>query len=160
MYRIGLGYDSHRFAEGRPFVLGGVTVESEQGLDGHSDADAVLHAVTDAVLGAIGSGDIGEHFPIDDKEWKNVGSSQFVRYAVGLARQNGYRVGNCDVTVIAQKPRLQPIKQEMKKNIAELLGIFAQDVAVKAKTNEEMGFIGRGEGLAAIAVVILTKENA
>ena len=157
MNRIGLGYDSHRFAAGRRLVLGGVEVSTPdgRGLAGHSDADAVLHALTDAILGAAGAGDIGEHFLDTDARWRDADSSIFVRRAVELAAGAGYRAGNCDVTVIAESPRLSPYKPAMRKRIAELLGIGLDAVSVKAKTGEGMGWIGRGEGIAALAAVSL-----
>jgi 2-C-methyl-D-erythritol 4-phosphate cytidylyltransferase / 2-C-methyl-D-erythritol 2,4-cyclodiphosphate synthase len=155
MARVGLGYDSHRFVAGRPLVLGGVRIEHGQGLAGHSDADAVLHAVTDAILGAIGAGDIGEHFPDGDARWKGASSGAFVARAMDLARRAGLRVANCDVTVLCEAPKLGPHKAAMKAKIAELLGVPAERVGVKAKTNEGMGWIGRSEGLGAMAVVLL-----
>ncbi len=156
MQRIGLGYDSHSFTPDRPLVLGGVPIPYEKGLAGHSDADAVLHAITDAILGALAVGDIGEHFPDTDPRWAGADSSVFVTEAVRLARGRGLRVGNCDVAILAEKPHLSPHKAAMVGRIAELLGIPIKRVSVKAKTNEQMGFIGRGEGIAALAVVLLT----
>jgi len=158
MDRVGLGYDSHRFAPDRPLMLGGVRVEHTHGLAGHSDGDAVLHAITDAILGAIAAGDIGEHFPAGDPEWAGADSSRFLRHAVALAQQQGYRVINADVTILAESPQLSSYKHEMRHRIAELLGVAHEDVAVKAKTNEQMGFIGRGEGIATLAVVLLAAE--
>lgn len=155
MSRVGLGYDSHRFAPGRPLMLGGVRIEHASGLAGHSDADAVLHAVTDAILGAIGAGDIGEHFPDTDPQWRGADSAIFVRRAMELARQAGLRVANCDVTVLCEAPKLTPHKAAMRQRIAELLGVGPDRVGVKAKTNEGMGWVGQGEGLAALAVVLL-----
>ncbi len=155
MQRIGFGYDSHRFELGRDLVLGGVKIPHKAGLAGHSDADAVLHAITDAILGAIAAGDIGELFPDTDPKWEGADSSQFLSHAVSLAEKDGYSVANCDVTVIAQQPKLGPYKRQMQERIAELLGVDANVVNVKAKTNENMGFIGRGEGIAAMAGVLL-----
>ncbi len=156
MLRIGLGYDSHRFAAGRPLVLGGVRIEHEQGLAGHSDADAVLHAVTDAILGALAAGDVGEVFPDSDPRWAGVDSAVFVAEAMRLAAEQGCKVVNCDVTVLAEAPRLGPYKRRMAERIAELLGAAPEAVSVKAKTNEQMGAIGRREGVAAMAAVLLT----
>jgi 2-C-methyl-D-erythritol 4-phosphate cytidylyltransferase / 2-C-methyl-D-erythritol 2,4-cyclodiphosphate synthase len=156
MPRVGLGYDSHRFQAGRELVLGGVKIDYKFGLAGHSDADAVLHAITDAILGAIGEADIGEQFPDTDPRWRNADSGQFLRHALELAARTGYKVENCDVTVLAEHPKLKDFKKAMAGRIAELLGVTARAVAVKAKTNEGMGWIGRGEGVAAIAVVMLT----
>lgn len=158
MQRIGFGYDSHRFTTSKPLVLGGVRIEYEQGLAGHSDADAVLHAITDAILGAMGLDDIGEQFSDTDPQWQNADSAVFVCKAVELVNGKGFRVGNCDVTVLAQQPKLATYKQKMKMRIAELLGIEIADVAVKAKTNENMGFIGRSEGIAAMVIVMLIDD--
>ncbi|MGB2819426.1 MAG: 2-C-methyl-D-erythritol 2,4-cyclodiphosphate synthase [Phycisphaerae bacterium] len=155
MLRIGLGYDSHRLTPGRPLVLGGVHIEHEQGLAGHSDADAVLHAVTDAILGALAAGDIGDVFPDSDPRWADADSAVFVAEAMRLAAERGCKVANCDVTVLAEAPRLGPHKRRMAERIAELLGAAPEAVSVKAKTNERMGAIGRQEGVAAIAVVLL-----
>jgi len=157
MFRIGFGYDSHRFAPARRLVLGGVAIDFDDGLAGHSDADAVLHAITDAVLGAIGEGDIGEHFPDSDPAWKSAESSVFLRHAVKLATDLGFVVVNCDVIVLAERPRLAPYKAAMRRSIAGLLATGPAAVAVKAKTNEGMGFIGRGEGIAALAAVLLAQ---
>ncbi|MBI5722925.1 MAG: 2-C-methyl-D-erythritol 2,4-cyclodiphosphate synthase [Planctomycetes bacterium] len=157
MFRIGTGYDSHRFAAGRPLMLCNVRVPSELGLAGHSDADAALHALTDAILGAISAGDIGQHFSDSDPRWKDADSSAFLVHAVKLAAEKNFRVANCDLTIITQSPRLGPLKDKMRQRLAELLGTPADRVSVKAKSNEGMGFIGRGEGLAVIAVVLLEK---
>jgi len=159
MHRIGFGYDSHRFASGRPLVLGGVRLEHDRGLLGHSDADAVLHAIADAILGAIAAGDIGEQFPDTAPEWARADSSVFVRRAVELSACKGFSIVNCDVTIIAESPSLSKHKPRMQARIAELLGVPADAVCVKAKTNEGMGWIGRGEGLAAIAAVLLQKDG-
>ena len=148
MTRTGIGYDSHRFAEGRPLILGGVAIPYAMGLTGHSDADAVAHAITDAVLGAAGLGDIGGHFPDTD-------SIALLRQAVALVRDAGWRPAQCDVTVIAQAPRLAPHVPEMRQRLADALGVQVGDVNVKGKTNEGMGFIGRGEGIAVLAVASL-----
>ena len=155
MERIGFGYDSHRFEAGRDLVLGGVRIDHDRGLAGHSDADAVLHAVTDALLGAAGAGDIGEQFPDSDPQWAGTDSAVFVARAMEIAAAQGLAPVNCDVTVLAESPKLGAHKALMRARIAELLGIDAALVSVKAKTNEGMGFIGRGDGLAAMAVVLL-----
>jgi len=159
MLRVGLGYDSHRFSSDRALVLGGVRITEEGGLTGYSDADPVLHAITDALLGALSAGDIGEMFPETDPRWKDAPSKTFVETAVRLASETGYNIANCDVTVCAERPKLHPHRQRMRENIANLLGVDLNAVSVKAKTNEGMGFIGRGEGIAAVAVVLLTKEE-
>jgi len=156
MHRIGLGYDSHRFADGRPLVLGGVVIDHPQGLAGHSDGDAILHAVTDAILGAIAGGDIGELFPDTDPAHSGADSAGFVAQALAMANDKGLKVANCDVTVIAESPKLTPHKAAIRTRIAELLEIPPDAVGVKAKSNEQMGFIGRGEGMAVMAAVLLT----
>jgi 2-C-methyl-D-erythritol 2,4-cyclodiphosphate synthase len=147
--RIGVGYDSHRFAEGRRLVLGGVEIEHDRGLEGHSDADVVTHAVIDAVLGAAGLGDLGEHFPPSDETWRDADSIDLLRTAVGMLDGP---VGNVDVSVVCETPRLGDSRAEMQHNLSEVLGA---PVSVKATTNEGMGFIGRGEGIACIAVALL-----
>lgn len=140
-------------------MLGGVRIDHDCGLAGHSDADAVLHAVTDAILGAIGAGDIGDQFPDTDPQWAGADSAVFVSHAVRLAKDQDLAVVNCDVTVLAERPKLGSAKQLMRKRIAELLGTDSSRVSVKAKTNEQMGFIGRGEGIAAMAIVLLGKSS-
>ena len=155
MTRIGIGYDSHRFAAGRRLVLGGQLIPHHVGLDGHSDADAVAHAVTDAILGAAAAGDIGALFPDTDPRWKDADSMALLRQARGVVEARGYRVAQADVTVIAEAPRLAPHVPAIAGALADALGVTAGDVGVKAKTNERMGFIGRGEGLAVLAVATL-----
>ncbi len=153
--RIGIGYDSHRFAPGRRLVLGGVEIPHELGLAGHSDADAVAHAIADAVLGAAGAGDIGSHFPPDEARWRDADSLDLLRAAVALVRVSGWQVRNVDVTAVCERPRLAPYIRDMRRRLAEALGIAADAVSVKGKTNEGMGWVGRGEGVAAIAVALL-----
>lgn len=153
--RVGIGYDSHRFAAGRPLRLGGVTVPHTHGLAGHSDADAVLHAVTDAILGAAALGDIGTFFPDDDVQWKNADSARFLKGAVDAAAKAGFAVQQVDVTVVAEKPKLVPFVQQMRAATARALGVAMEHVSIKAKSNEGMGWIGRGEGIATIAVATL-----
>ena len=152
MIRVGIGYDSHRFAEGRPMILGGVTIPHTVGLAGHSDADAVAHAVTDAVLGAMALGDIGRHFPDTDPQWKGADSIALLREACRLVTQHGGRPQQVDVTVIIEQPRLAAHAAAITASLAAALGVAAGAVSVKAKTNEGMGWIGRGEGVAVIAV--------
>ena len=147
--RVGIGYDSHPFAEGRPLRLGGVEIEHDQGLEGHSDADAVAHAITDAVLGAAGLGDIGSHFPPSDDRWRDADSIDLLRTAVAMVRGH---VVNADATVICEAPRLGEHRPEMERILAEAVGA---PVSVKATTNEGMGWIGRGEGVACIAVALI-----
>ncbi len=153
--RVGQGVDVHPFAAGRPLWLCGVELPGETGLAGHSDADAALHAVTDAVLGGCGCGDIGEHFPPSDERWRNVPSKIFLRHAVTLAAQRGWRVTGCDVTLLAEAPRIAPHRAAMRARLAELLDLSPDDVTVTATTSVGMGFVGRREGIAALAVVTL-----
>lgn len=153
--RVGQGFDVHPFAEGRPLVLAGVPIPHPQGLAGHSDADVVLHAVTDAILGACGGGDIGEHFPPSDPRWAGAPSRAFVEFAVRRARDEGFSVANCDVTVLAEQPRIAPYREAMRESLASLLGVGSDAVNIKATTTERLGFVGRGEGVAALAVVLL-----
>lgn len=155
MSRTGIGYDSHRFVEGRPLLLGGQVVPHTHGLAGHSDADAIAHALTDAVLGAAAAGDIGAHFPDTDARWKDADSLDLLRAARELVVARGFRVAQADVTVILERPRLGPHIPAMRAALASALALALEDISVKAKTNEGMGFIGRGEGVAAIAVATL-----
>ena len=153
--RIGIGYDIHRFGQGRTLVLGGVVIPEETGLAGHSDADVVLHAVIDALLGAAALGDIGTHFPADGTEWEDAHSSLLLERTLVLLRDAGYAVENVDVTVIAEKPRLAPHVAALRARMAELIGVSDVAVSVKATTNEGIGDIGRGEAIAAVAVALL-----
>lgn len=152
MIRVGIGYDSHPFVEGRTLILGGQHIPYDRGLLGYSDADAVAHALTDAVLGAVGAGDIGKLFPSGDTRWKNADSLFLLHEAVTHLRELGWRPLQADVTVITEEPRLGPYTEAMCVALARVLEIAPGDVSVKAKSNEGMGFIGRGEGLAVIAV--------
>jgi len=152
--RIGIGYDSHRLVEGRKLIIGGVEVPFEKGLAGHSDADVLCHAITDAVIGAMGLGDIGQHFPDTDPEWKGASSIQLLKRIIDISRMNGYEVSWIDTSIIAEKPGLSPYFEAMKNRISEA-GIPSGAINIKAKTNEGMGFIGRGEGIAAYAVCLL-----
>jgi 2-C-methyl-D-erythritol 2,4-cyclodiphosphate synthase len=154
-FRVGVGYDSHRFARGRPLILGGVSIPSEVGLDGHSDADAVCHAVTDAILGAAALGDIGELFPDTDPANKNRNSIEMLAAAADRVSRAGYTVNQIDVCVVAESPRLAAHREKMRSNLAAALGIESASVSVKGKSNEGMGWIGRNEGLACIAVATL-----
>jgi len=155
--RVGIGYDSHRLVGGRPLKLGGIHIPFAQGLSGHSDADALLHAIGDAMLGAAALGDIGQLFPDADPVWKNADSGELLRAIGDRAAASGYRIENVDTTVIAERPRLAPYIPAMRERIAEALGISIERVSVKAKTNEQMGWIGRGEGIACLAVVLLER---
>jgi 2-C-methyl-D-erythritol 4-phosphate cytidylyltransferase/2-C-methyl-D-erythritol 2,4-cyclodiphosphate synthase len=155
--RIGIGYDSHRLVTGRPLVLGGVRIPFDQGLAGHSDADAIAHAVTDAVLGAASMGDIGQLFPDTDPRWKDADSLALLTAAVARARAGGFRVGNVDVTVVAERPKLAPWRDAIRANLARALGCTPAQVSVKGKTNEGLDAIGRGEGVAVHAVALLMR---
>ncbi|MGP1367395.1 MAG: 2-C-methyl-D-erythritol 2,4-cyclodiphosphate synthase [Schwartzia sp. (in: firmicutes)] len=152
MTRFGMGYDVHRLTEGRKLIVGGVEIPYEKGLLGHSDADVLLHAVTDAILGAAGLGDIGRHFPDTEEAWKGADSAVLLTRAMVLVREQGYRVGNVDATIVAQAPKLAPYIPAMREKIAHCLGVEAARVNVKATTEEYLGFTGRGEGMAAYAV--------
>ncbi|RNF38661.1 2-C-methyl-D-erythritol 2,4-cyclodiphosphate synthase [Planococcus salinus] len=158
MIRIGQGYDVHQLAEGRPFILGGVEIEHDRGLLGHSDADVLLHTITDAALGAIGGGDIGKHFPDTDPEFKDADSRKLLTHIWQYVKEQGYELGNVDCTVIAQKPKLAPYIEQMRQSIAELLEADVSQVNVKATTSEKLGFTGREEGIAALAVILLTSR--
>jgi 2-C-methyl-D-erythritol 2,4-cyclodiphosphate synthase len=157
-YRVGSGHDTHRLVEGRPLVLGGVRIDHPKGLAGHSDADAVLHAVTDALLGAAGLGDIGDLFPDTDPAWKDADSRLFLAEALARLNQRGWRAVNLDVTVFAQEPKLGPVKAAIRDRLADLLGLPADAVNVKAKTGERVGHIGRGEAIGCHAVVLIQKQ--
>ena len=157
--RIGIGYDIHRFQEGRPLVLGGVTLPGETGLGGHSDADVLLHAVMDALLGAAGLGDIGQRYPPDDPAWAGADSLRLLTEVRAAVEEGGYRPESLDVTIIAERPRLGAHLPQMRQTIGEALGLDAGRVNVKATTNEGIGALGRGEGIAAIAVALLNEKR-
>jgi len=152
MTRFGMGYDVHRLVEGRKLILGGVDVPYEKGLLGHSDADVLLHAVSDAILGAAALGDIGTHFPDMDERFQGADSGKLLAEVVRLVRAEGYTIGNVDATIVAQAPKLLPYIPRMRENIARLLGVAVGDVNVKATTEERLGFTGSGEGMSAYAV--------
>jgi 2-C-methyl-D-erythritol 2,4-cyclodiphosphate synthase len=153
--KVGIGYDVHPFGKGRRLMLGGVHIEGEQGLSGHSDGDVLLHAIADAVLGACGLGDIGQHFPPDDPTYSGADSLDLLRRVVVLAKETGCSVENIDATVIAERPHLQPFIQRMRQRIASAVGVAEAQVNVKATTHEGLGAIGRGEGIAAMAVALI-----
>jgi 2-C-methyl-D-erythritol 2,4-cyclodiphosphate synthase len=155
MIRLGQGFDVHAFDDTRPLILGGIRISDTGGLAGHSDADAVLHAITDALLGAAGAGDIGEYFPSDDARWKNADSTVFVLEAKRVVDEMEADIANIDITIIAAKPKLAPFRDAMQANIAKLLNLPAGHVNVKATTTDHLGFIGRGEGICAMAVVLI-----
>ena len=156
MIRVGQGVDIHPFDENRPLILGGVRISDTGGLAGHSDADAVLHAVTDALLGATGSGDIGQYFPSDDPQWKGADSSRFVSEAVRIVTEMEAEIANIDVTIIAEKPKIAPFREAIGAKIAALLNLPRGHVNVKATTTDHLGFVGRGEGICAMAVVVIS----
>ncbi len=153
--RIGQGFDVHRFRAGRPLKLCGRTIPGEPGLEGHSDADVGLHAVTDAILGALALGDIGDHFPDSDPQWAGAESTAFVSRALEIAAAKGFELVNCDLTFIGERPRISPHRESLRASLADSLGVPKSAVSVKATTTEGLGFAGRAEGLAALAVVLL-----
>jgi 2-C-methyl-D-erythritol 4-phosphate cytidylyltransferase/2-C-methyl-D-erythritol 2,4-cyclodiphosphate synthase len=155
--RVGMGYDVHRLADGEELWLCGVRIEHLRGLAGHSDADVAIHALVDAILGAIGEGDIGTHFPPSDLQWRGASSDRFLTRAVTLAAEAGYAIGNVDLTLICEEPKIGPHRAAMRARLAELLGVEIGAVSVKATTTERLGFTGRGEGMAAHAVATLFK---
>ncbi|MDO4306679.1 MAG: 2-C-methyl-D-erythritol 2,4-cyclodiphosphate synthase [Eubacteriales bacterium] len=153
--RIGMGYDVHKLVEGRDLILGGVNIPWEKGLLGHSDADVLIHAVMDALLGAAALGDIGKHFPDTDPAYKGISSILLLKHVAELLRENGYIVGNIDATIIAQKPKMAPHIEQMRKNMAAALDIPESRLNIKATTEEGLGFTGRGEGIASEAICLL-----
>jgi len=155
MYRIGNGYDVHRLVEGRKLILGGVNIPHSLGLDGHSDADVLCHALCDSLLGASGAGDLGKHFPDTDDQWKGVSSLVLLEETAKIIAKRGYQITNIDTTIVAQQPKLAPHIQAMTRNIAECLKILSDQVNIKATTTENLGFTGREEGISAYAVVLL-----
>lgn len=157
MFRIGQGFDVHQLTEGRPLIMGGITIPYEKGLLGHSDADVLLHAVADACLGAVAAGDIGKHFPDTDPEFKDADSAKLLQHVWLLVKDEGYELGNIDCTIIAQKPKMAPYIDQMRGRIAELLEADITQVNVKATTSEKLGFTGRGEGIAAQTTVLIQK---
>lgn len=158
MTRTGIGFDIHRFAPGRRLVLGGVDIPSPEGLEGHSDADVLCHALADALLGAIADGDIGQHFPNTDPRWKNADSVELLRAVVVRVKAKGFRVVNVDAAIQAEKPKVMPYAQRMRERLAPVLGVTIDDVSVKATTMEGLGAIGRGEGIAVMAVATVEKR--
>ena len=159
-FRIGQGYDCHALVSGRKLIIGGVDIPNATGLQGHSDADVLLHAITDSIIGAAGLGDIGRHFPDTDHHFKGADSRDLLREAVKRVAATGYRVGNIDATIIAQAPKMAPHIEQMVVNISADLGVNVSQVNIKAKTNEKLGYLGREEGIAAEAVALLFKSEA
>ncbi|MCK1976624.1 2-C-methyl-D-erythritol 2,4-cyclodiphosphate synthase [Jeotgalicoccus huakuii] len=160
MMRIGHGYDVHAFDENRPLILGGMEIPHDRGLKGHSDADVVLHTVTDAILGALALGDIGKFFPDTDAQYKDADSKKLLSAVVEMMTEKGYEIGNIDVVVIAEKPKLREYIDTMRQNVADLLLTKIENVNIKATTSEKLGFTGREEGIASEAVVLLNKQEA
>ncbi len=158
MTRIGIGYDIHRLVEDRPLILGGVEIPFERGLLGHSDADVVLHAIGDALLGALALGDLGSHFPDTDPRFKGVSSLELLKFIFQLLLEKNFHVGNIDVTLIAQAPKLAPYREKMRSNIAAILNINIENISIKFTTHDGVGEIGRGEAMAAHAVVLLESK--
>lgn len=158
LVRMGSGFDVHRLVAGEELWLGGIHIEHEKGLSGHSDADVALHAITDAILGAVAMGDIGDHFPPSDPKWRGASSDRFLQHAAGLAAEAGYRIGNVDLTIICEAPKIGPHREAMRSRIAELLGVDITAISVKATTTERLGFTGRGEGIAAQAVATVIRD--
>lgn len=156
-FRVGQGFDVHPFAEDRKLILGGIEIPFEKGLKGHSDADALLHAITDAILGALALGDIGQHFPDTSQTFKNAESTHLLKQSYLLVQKKGYSVVNIDATVVAERPKLSSYIPGMRKHIADVLNCDEGQISVKATTNEKMGFIGRGEGIAVHAIALLSK---
>lgn len=159
-FRIGQGWDTHRIEAGRPLILGGIRIPCEFGLIGHSDADVLLHAVTDAVLGALSLGDIGMHFPDSAPEWKGADSASFLKHALGLAAQEGYRLSNIDSTVILERPKLKEFRQQIRESLARAAGLPIGAVSVKFKTAETVGPVGEGRSCEAQAVVLLERASS
>jgi len=159
MFRVGFGSDIHRLAEGRPLILGGVTIDSDLGAEGHSDADALTHAVTDALLGALALGDIGTHFPNNDERWKNAESFVFLRFALGLVKQRGFSVVNVDSTIHLERPKLRDYIERMQEGIADALEVESSAISIKAKTGEAVDAVGEGRAVRADAIVLLTRNE-
>lgn len=158
--KIGYGFDVHSFAEGRKLILGGIEIPSEKGLEGHSDADVLLHAISDAILGALALGDIGQHFPNTDPQWKDVDSSVILKHCYQLARDEGYYLSNIDCMLALESPKIAPYIDSIRRKIASILDVNSSQISVKATTTEKMGFVGRSEGAIASAVVLLIKSEA
>ncbi|MDY0132078.1 MAG: 2-C-methyl-D-erythritol 2,4-cyclodiphosphate synthase [Desulforegulaceae bacterium] len=156
--RTGIGFDVHRFEENRKLIIGGVEIPYKLGLKGHSDADVLLHALTDAILGAAGLGDIGDHFPDNDQQFKNIDSSILLKKSYKLVKESGFLISNADLIIIAEKPKLSPFKNQIKLNIAKFLNLDSSRINVSATTTEKLGFTGRKEGIASLCTVLLIKK--
>ena len=157
--RIGTGYDVHKLVEGRPLILGGVTIPHSLGLLGHSDADVLLHAIMDAMLGAAGLGDIGKHFPDTEEQYRGISSMKLLEHVAALLQEHGYIVGNVDATIIAQKPKMRPYIESMRENVAKALCVDVSRINIKATTEEGLGFTGSGQGISAQAICLLEEES-
>lgn len=156
--RIGYGYDVHQFSSGRKLILGGIEIPHDRGLLGHSDADVLLHAITDAILGALALGDIGTHFPDTDSNWKDADSTELLQDVYAMVTKKGYQLSNIDSTVVAEEPKLKPYISQIQDRISKILSISPDRVSIKATTSEKMGFVGRGEGIAAMCTILLIKS--
>ena len=157
--RIGTGFDAHQFETGTPLIIGGVSIPFIKGSKGHSDGDVLYHAIVDALLGALALGDIGSHFPSEDEKWKGANSSQFVSHAFALIKAKGYIIGNVDATIILQQPKIFPYIKQMRSNISKILDVDIDSISIKATTTDNLGFIGKGEGLATTATILLHKAD-
>ena len=153
--RVGMGYDVHAFGEKRKLILGGVTIPHEKGLLGHSDADVLIHTIMDSLLGAAAMGDIGKHFPDTDPQYKDISSMELLKTVMNLIKQEGYRIGNIDATIVAQEPKLAPYIEKMRKNIADVLEISVNQINIKATTTEKLGFVGKKEGISSYCISLL-----
>lgn len=160
MFRIGIGFDAHRLAKGRPLIIGGVKIPYDLGLSGHSDADVLIHAIIDAILGALAMGDIGTHFPDNDPAYKDIDSTILLRKVMELVKKEGYRINNLDNTIVAEMPKLTSHIPGMKERLSNVLEILPGQINIKATTTEGMGFCGRGEGISAISIVSLVKADS
>jgi 2-C-methyl-D-erythritol 2,4-cyclodiphosphate synthase len=158
LYRIGFGYDAHRLVEGRPLILGGVEISHDFGLEGHSDADVLIHAIIDAVIGALGMGDIGQHFPDTDPAYENIASLSMLETVSGWVKREGFRLNNLDATIVAERPKLAPHLSSMREKVAGILETSVKQVNIKATTTEKMGFCGRNEGIESFAVISLVSD--
>ena len=156
--RVGQGFDVHALVPGRKLMLGGVEVPFEKGLEGHSDGDVLLHAISDAILGALGEGDLGRHFPSSDERYRGIASGLILEEVAGMMRGAGWRIGNVDATVIAEAPRLSPFQDAMKKNIVDWLRTYPEAINIKVTSTDHLGFVGRGEGIAGLATVLIERD--
>ena len=159
MFRIGFGYDAHRLIKGRPLIIGGVSIPYELGLEGHSDADVLIHSLMDAILGALGKGDIGMHFPDNDPAYKGIDSTLLLKKVMEMVNRDGYIINNTDNTIVAQRPKLAPHMQNMRDRLSRFLEVPTDRINIKATTTEGMGFCGRGEGIAAYSIASLVKKE-